>query len=356
MSITAISNQTKCSLSDTVKAVCRKPAAVCTTVCLAALALASQGSETTDWGYTALVGIGTAAAAYVASRLLKRSPSSVAASPAKPSPEPTTTGYLRWMNIWVDAQKRNLLGADKHIVVLGPGQKLYGDVPHCPLMAEAMKLCDGSSFTVLDSNADVLSGVEKIDFDLSQKHINATLDINGMRPVQSRSHYGQLVERLASPKRPQCHLTLRPFRMGSDRVGTDFPKADLIHATFSLFYPLKELAASGSDPDSSKRFQLLGEYLKTLKKGGVLYVDQDTLTALLATSEYVKNVNHAPMRMGNYMVGQIQERIEKETGVRVRIERIEQTFGEQTIQGHHLILQPNNQWTQTNDAFALILE
>ena len=348
MSIIAISNQNKCSLTETVKAVCRKPAVICATVCAAAMALAHQSSEEGSWNYTAaLVGIGAAAVSYAASRFLNR----------KPPPEPTTTGYLRWMNIWVDAQKRGLLGADKHIVVLGPGQKLYGDVPHCPLMAEAMKLCDGSSFTVLDSNPAVLRGVEELDPALSQKYIDATLKMNdSMQPSSHRSQLGQVVDKLKFRKAPQCHLTLRPFRMGSDRLGKDFPEADFIHATFSLFYPLKELAASGRDPDSLKRFQLLGEYLAPLKKGGALYVDQDTLIALLASSDYVKNVNHAPMRMGNYTIGQIKERIEKETGIRVRIERVEQTFGEQTIQGHHLIRQPNNQWTQTNDAFAIIRE
>lgn len=360
MTISHVSNQNKCSITETLKSVCSKPAALCTAICLGALSLAHHSSETPDWSYTALVGIGTAAAVYVASRLLCRKPSPVPASlslSASQPPEPTTTGYLRWMNIWIDAEKRGLLGANKNIIILGPGQKQYGAVFHCPLMAEAMKLCDGSSFTVLDSNHNVLGGVASIDPALAQKYIDETLNLNDtMSPANRRSLLGRVVERLKSPKAPECRLNLHPFRMGSDHLPKQGPEADFIHATFSLFYPLKELAASGTDPDSSKRFQLLGEYLQPLRKEGVLYVEQDTLTALLASPEYVRNIHHAPARMDQKTIGLIRERIEKETGIRVRIERLEQSFGEETIQGNYLVLQPDNFATQTTHAFALIRE
>lgn len=272
------------------------------------------------------------------------------------SPEPITTGFLRFINIWDDANQRGLLKEKRSILVLGPGKKEFwtGEV-FCPQMAEALKLWgNGSSFTVLDSNPSVLEAVEAIDHDLSRKFFIEAFDLN-----PSAQKIEEIHKRLTSETPPQYSLHTMRFRMGKDKLPMDFKPVDIIISTLSLYYPIKALAESGQDLDGMKRIRLLGEYLTQLKPGGVMYVDQDNVIALLANPKDLKNPAILKRLLTPANINALKQKIHKLINIDVSFDHLSQIEGLLGIQGLPFVRQPklcclDSDAAQTQDAFAII--
>lgn len=269
------------------------------------------------------------------------------------SPEPTTSGYLRWMNIWQDAHARGLIGkGPKKILVLGPGMREFGKELHCPQMAEALRLwSDGSHFTVLDSNDKVLGAVSSIDSDTSVRYISEAFKQN-----RGANYNPEIERRLTSVTKPKNTVELVEFRMGKDKLSKDL-KFDIALATLSLYYAIKELAASGQDENREKRIGLLGEYLSAVP-GGVMYVDEDLVIALLATPKDLKDQNLLRKVLSPQNMEKLTNQIKKNLDLDVNFIHLPLIQWLKESRGFPIVLQPKAQQefataAQTHNAYAI---
>ncbi|HSX11241.1 MAG TPA: hypothetical protein VLF94_05970 [Chlamydiales bacterium] len=278
------------------------------------------------------------------------------AKPLPLPPEPTTSGYLRFVNIWNDAFKRHLIGTGaKNLLVLGPGKREFGDQIHCPQMAEALRLWgDGSHFTVLDSNPSVLKLVESVDHKKSQEFISETFRLN---PTAEQCR--DIHRLLTAETKPEYTLVTKEFRMGKDKLPRDFQPVDLALATLSLYYPLKTIVEQKTDSERELRIQLLGEYLIALKPGGVMYVDEDTVLALLVTPDDIENAQNLQRLLTPQNISALKEQVRKSTQLDVEFVHLPQIGGLRMIQGRPFVDQPSlvpeiQTAAQTKNAFAII--
>jgi len=276
-------------------------------------------------------------------------------TPGAASPEPTTSGYLRWMNIWHDAYRRGLIGkGPKNILILGPGMRGFANGVHCPQMAEALLLWDGSHFTVLDSNTDVLDAVRSIDHEVSTIYISEAFKQNGgIHPIRD------IQKRLTTDTKPINTVETLEFRMGRDKLPKDFQPVDIAIATLSLFYPMKDLAGTG-DGNREKKIQLLGDSLCAVKPGGIMYVDEDLILGLLATPKDLKD-KHLRKLLSPENINVLKEQIKDILYLDVDFIPVPQVQGLETLQGFPMVNQPSDEQgvatqAQTQNAYAIVVQ
>ena len=272
------------------------------------------------------------------------------------SPEPTASGYLRWMNIWQDALNRGFIcGEPRNILILGPGKRGFGNQMHCPQVAEALILAGhGSHFTVLDSNESVLDAVRSIDQEVSRDFIRHTIEQNRAvtLPVE-------ILRRLSLDDTPEHQINIHHFRIGKDQLSDELPPVDMAIATFSLFYQMKDLAASNASKE--ERIRLLGQYLSKIKPGGAIYVDQDLVIALLATPRDLKNPSMAQRLITEAKLVGLQKLIMDSLELSVEFIHLHQIKGLSIVQGCPIVIQPQmpqgepESAIQTRDAFAIVV-
>jgi len=281
---------------------------------------------------------------------------------ARYTPEPTTSGYLRWLHIYDDAVSRGIAGENKHIIVLGPGRQPIDGSYHCPQIAESLGLWRGSDFTVLDSNSESLDAASSVDRRLAQRYIREAFRVNeaSFHPSKKAS-MEQLQKLILSPDLQESYrMRCREFRMGKDLLPNSLPPADAILATFSLFYPMKELAERDQDRNRVQRVQLLSHYLSQLKPGGVMYVEKDCLTAMLANATDLSDQNRLRSLVTTKKLENLQAQISADSGLNISFHRLP-PITQLTYQDKPFVIQPSletneQRITQTTDAYALVRE
>jgi len=197
------------------------------------------------------------------------------------SPEPTVTGYLRCLRAFLDAEKEGLGGNGQEILVFGPGCLRLGDYAHCPQMAEALRYWKRCRFTVLDSNPEVLECIDKMNQKVAHQYLLRTFVLNSPH-MQPSKELKAVQTKLEAEKIGNNQVLLKKFRMGSDDVSS-LPQANVILATFSLQYPIRELF--DREPDPVRRIDFFAQYLSKLKPGGTFYVEEDCVFLLTANMQ-----------------------------------------------------------------------
>lgn len=190
-------------------------------------------------------------------------------------PECTTTGYLRCFNIWEDLFRRGLFGPDKMISIFGLGLMQIDGIDHCPQLPEAIHFFQHCSIACIDSNLDVLMALKSMKHEQATVLIQKTFAINP-KPPQAAEQMEKVLKYLVREGKRSNKVQYRHFRMGEDDPNT-LPDSDVMIATFSLMYPLKELWEN--KPET--RLDFFIQYISRLKKGGILYVDTECVEYLL---------------------------------------------------------------------------
>jgi hypothetical protein len=273
-----------------------------------------------------------------------------------PSLPQTTSGYLRFLNIWLDAYKRGLTGLRKEIIILGPGCQQLGNSDHCPQVAEAERLWDQSHFTTLDCNPNVLDVVRPLDYELSKKFIIKTFEINRVSHPDLTKEVEKLKSLLIKSPFGENRLTRKVFTMGVDSPAS-LPNADLILATYSLFYPMQALRMADKDRDRQQRITLFSQYLAKLKKSGVLYIEKDCLSAILSQAEHSQNEEYDDAILQN--LPSLLTQLQNQFGIDVQLHSLPMAT-KPSIEDvdQFCVLQPETadiqRMTRTNSAFAFI--
>lgn len=269
----------------------------------------------------------------------------------------TDAAYLRWMNIWLDIQKRDLTGSNKHILILGPGKWESENKVYSPQMAEACKLWNGSQFTVLDDNESVLDAARSIDHQLEESFISNTLKINDIRSEVFEKVFLVVKQKLISKQQPEYKLDAKKFKIGSDSLSEDF-HADVILATFSLLYPLKEIAQEGHDEKGEERMKIVSHYISKLSPGGVMYIDKICLQTILGKSADFKKDARFQNVVTNSNIEGFKRTISNSVGFEVDLVHLPQVMGFPIKGGQYLLAQPSADGqmniSKTSDAYAIV--
>ena len=273
---------------------------------------------------------------------------------SNPSTMATVTGYLRFLNIWIDAHKRNLLAPDKTVLIVGPGKREFDGNTHCPQVEEALKLWNKSKIFVLDHNQSVLNAVKDIDHPRSCLYLRKSFKIN--KRVEDLANLNEIKAKLISKQRPESYLETIEFKINDENeLPSELPSFDTILATFSLFYPIKDLAMCGQDASCKKRVALLGKFLEKLNDRGVLYVDRDCMIALLANAEEINDHENVGSFLTAKKIDILKELIFEFCKVRVEIERLP-CIASINIQSQRGVYQPHEQahGVEIKDAYVFV--
>jgi hypothetical protein len=267
------------------------------------------------------------------------------------------SAYLRWMNIWLDAHKRGLTGSDKDVLVLGPGKWESEKKVQCPQMAEAFKLWSGSRFTVLDSNQSVLDSVSSIDHQLEVALIANTFKINAIKTDVFEPGFSEIKQKLTSEEQPEYKLNMKKFKITSDILPEEY-RADVILATFSLIYPLRDIGRTGHDEKAEQRIKILEHYITKLRPGGVMYIDYDCLSVIFGQSEELKDTKNLQNVITNIGIQTLKQKIAKSVDFDIDLVHLPQIMGIETRKGHYFIDQPSSDdnwcFAMAADAYAIV--
>lgn len=220
-----------------------------------------------------------------------------------------------------------------------------------------MKLWDESTIHALDSNAELLATIGKIDMALVNKTIQAAFLVNFAAYKQNQDTLKPLNAMLSAKRETNNQVIPLSHRMGEDHLPQDFPLQDVFIATFSLFYPMKDLY--DKPINHNQRLPLLTQYLSFLKPKGVFYVEKDCMMVLL--------VNESDGDIRNFAINEqhlrrlIQD-VKAQAGLQIRIERLPPILvSTHAPQGQPLLYQPTAnksvpECVQTTDVYAITRE
>jgi len=163
---------------------------------------------------------------------------------------------------------------------------------------------------------------------------------------------------LTSKEPPKIGLELFNHRIGKDLLPKEVEPADVILATFSLYYPMKDHAESGRDPKREMRIELLAHYLTKLKRGGVLYLEKDCLTAMLAQASDIKDQLKLRALHTKANIDRLLKDVEELCGFEMEWRRLPPATSF-SYGGQPFVVQPNlsdqpRRITQTTDAYAIV--
>jgi hypothetical protein len=263
--------------------------------------------------------------------------------------EPTQTGYGRFFNIWADLMHRELINPGMTIGLYGMGLKQIFGKNHCPQLSESVHLWDNSTIICIDSNPAVLEAAKLIDHAEAMPFIRYTFE-NNQKSAKHASLMDETQNLLTRAGDRNNTVQYELFRMGVDDP-TKLPKTDVIIATYSLMYPMKELW----EKKSEGRLDLFIQYIARLKKGGVLYVDSNCVEYLVISRDAPKKERCLTTEKIQQCLTEIYKRsmIKLECGFLPQIlgETVHETFVVKQCESYR---EDSLESVQTVDAFVFI--
>jgi hypothetical protein len=284
---------------------------------------------------------------------------SVVVKKANLAKEPTTSGYLRFISIWLHADKHGLTQDKRSIAIFGPGMLKDNQNVHCPQLIETCQMFPGSHISVYDSNHEVLDAIGKLDHSLGVKKIKDTFSSGNNKLLVKADNIEKIKNQLESDPQLNCPIALKEFRMGENSLDGESGK-DVIIATFSLYYPMLEL--SKTDPTGEKRLNLLGSFLAKLNSGGAMYIEKDCIAALFGNKDEIdkafKGDPAAQKKLKDFISGNtwiipLKNQL-KEQGINVSIATLRQSFGINASLFQGVYQAGNARLTQTSDVVVFI--